>query len=54
LIEKLKTGRSPWVQASLGDIYIYDVYEYTVTLFRHPRSEHQIPLQMVVSHGVVA
>jgi hypothetical protein len=27
---------------------------YTVALFRHTRRGHQIPLQMVVSHHVVA
>ena len=27
-------------------------YEYTVAAFRHTRQEHQIPLQMVVSHRV--
>jgi hypothetical protein len=35
-------------------IYLFYVYEYTVSVFRHPRREHQIPLQMVVSHHVVA
>jgi hypothetical protein len=30
------------------------VYEYTVTAFRRDRSGHWIPLQMVVSHHVVA
>ena len=30
------------------------VYEYTVTVFRHPRRGHQIPLQMAVGHHVVA
>jgi len=29
------------------------VYEYTVTVFRHTRRGHWIPLQMVVSHCVV-
>jgi hypothetical protein len=28
--------------------------EYTVAVFRHTRRGHQIPLQMVVSHHVVA
>jgi hypothetical protein len=32
--------------------YIYD--EYTVAVFRHTRRGHRIPLQMVVSHHVVA
>jgi hypothetical protein len=29
-------------------------YEYTVAVFRRTRRGHQIPLQMVVSHHVVA
>jgi hypothetical protein len=33
---------------------LFYVYEYTVAVFRHTRREHQIPLQMVVSHHVVA
>jgi hypothetical protein len=32
--------------------YLFNVYEYTV--FRHTKRGHQIPLQMVVSHCVVA
>jgi hypothetical protein len=35
-------------------IYSFNVYEYTVAVFRHTRRGHQIPLQMVVSHHVVA
>jgi hypothetical protein len=35
-------------------IYLLYVYEYTVAVFRHTRRGHQIPLQMVVSHHVVA
>jgi hypothetical protein len=35
-------------------IYLFNVYEYTIALFRHTRRGHQIPLQMVVSHHVVA
>ena len=34
--------------------YLFYVYEYTDTVFRHTRRGHQIPLQMVVSHHVVA
>jgi len=30
------------------------LYDYTVAVFRHTRRGHQIPLQMVVSHHVVA
>jgi hypothetical protein len=36
-------------------IYLFDIYdEYTLAVFRHTRRGHQIPLQMVVSHHVVA
>jgi hypothetical protein len=35
-------------------IYLFNVYEYTVTLFRHTRRGHLIPLQIVLSHHVVA
>jgi hypothetical protein len=35
-------------------IYLFYVYEYTIALFRHTRGGHQTPLQMVVSHHVVA
>jgi hypothetical protein len=35
-------------------IYLFYICEYTVAVFRHIRREHQIPLQMVVSHYVVA
>ena len=35
-------------------IYLFNVFEYTVTLFRNTRRGHQIPLQMVVSYHVVA
>jgi len=34
------------------DLFI--IYEYTVAVFRHIRRGHQISLQMVVSHHVVA
>jgi hypothetical protein len=30
------------------------MYEYTIALFRHTKRGHQIPLQMAVSHHVVA
>jgi hypothetical protein len=33
---------------------LFYVCEYTVTLFRHTRRGHWIPLQMVMSHHVVA
>jgi hypothetical protein len=35
-------------------IYLFYVCEYTVAVFRHTRRGHQIQLQMVVSHHVVA
>jgi hypothetical protein len=35
-------------------ICLFYLYVYIVTLFRHTRRGHQIPLQMVVSHHVVA
>jgi len=35
-------------------IYLLIIYKYTVAVFRHTRKGHQIPLQMVVSHHVVA
>jgi hypothetical protein len=35
-------------------INLFHVYEYTVAVFRHTRRRHWIPLQMVVSHHVVA
>jgi hypothetical protein len=34
--------------------FIYFMCKYTVVVFRHTRRGHQIPLQMVVSHHVVA
>jgi hypothetical protein len=35
-------------------IYLLDVCEYTVVVFRHTRRGHQTPFQMVLSHHVVA
>ncbi|EDL94112.1 rCG42211 [Rattus norvegicus] len=34
-------------------LYLF-IYKYTVAVFRHIRRGHQIPLQMAVSHHVVA
>jgi hypothetical protein len=34
--------------------YLFYICEYTVDIFRHTRRGHQIPLQIVVSHHVVA
>jgi len=37
------------------DLFIFFIiYKYTVAIFRHTRRGHQISLQMVVSHHVVA
>ena len=35
-------------------IYLFITCKYTVAVFRHPRTGHQISLRMVVSHHVVA
>ena len=35
-------------------LFLFYVYEYTVAVFRHTRTGHQIPSQMVVSHHVVS
>jgi hypothetical protein len=35
-------------------IYLFYVYEYIVAVFRHTRRGHQIPLQALVRHHVVA
>ena len=46
-----------FVQSTLNislKIYLFYVYENTIALFRHTRTGHQIPLQMVVNHHVVA
>jgi len=34
--------------------YLFNVYEYTVAVFRHTKRRHRIPLQMVASHHLVA
>jgi hypothetical protein len=36
------------------NIYLFIICKYTVAVFRHSRRGHQISLQMVVSHHVVA
>jgi hypothetical protein len=38
----------------LFKIYLFIICKYTVAVFRHSRRGHQISLQMVVSHHVVA
>jgi hypothetical protein len=47
----LPTGQSFFF---LRFIYLFYVCEYIVTVFSHTRRGYQIPLQMVVSHHVVA
>ena len=42
------------VVVALEFLFLFYAYEYTVTVFRHAGRGHQIPLQMVVSHHVVA
>jgi hypothetical protein len=49
----LQIPLAPWL-LSLAPPYLFDVYEYTVTIFRHSRRGQQIPLHMVVSHHVLA
>ena len=39
---------------SFKKYYLFNVYEYIVAVFRNTRRGHQTPLQMVVSHHVVA
>ena len=58
---------NPWTYFMLGKhsntilkifislfVCLFNVCEYTVAFFRHPRRGSQIPLQMVVSHHVGA
>jgi hypothetical protein len=45
---------TPSLKHAVFKIYLFYIYEYTVAVFRHSRRGHQIPLQMVVSHHVVA
>jgi hypothetical protein len=46
----------PYLEKPRGKKFcLFDAYEYTtIVLFRHTRRGHQTPLQMVVSHHVVA
>jgi hypothetical protein len=41
------------IKACIHPINIH-LYEYTVAVFRHTRKGHQISLQMIVSHHVLA
>jgi hypothetical protein len=44
----------PVLNVFVFKIYLFYLYEFTVAIFRHIRRGHQIPLQTVVSHHVVA
>jgi hypothetical protein len=44
---------NPFFLKKKKELFVY-VYEYIVAVFRHTRRGHQIPLQMVVNHHVVA
>jgi hypothetical protein len=46
-------GQSKREKGKWGEILFY-VCEYTFAVLSHTRRGHQIPLQMVVSHHVVA
>jgi hypothetical protein len=53
----LSSRAGSWVTSPLFFFFFKDLfylYEHTVAVFRHTRKGHQIPLQMVVSHHVVA
>jgi len=50
--EKLRVEYLPWLMLFKEDLFY--AYEYTVTVFRHTRRGHQIPLHLVMNHRVVA
>ena len=52
-MDLLYVGEGAVVQGGFFFSLFY-IYEHTVAVFRHTRRGHQIPLQMVVSHHVVA
>jgi hypothetical protein len=54
LLEPISVVSTSRTLTILKKIYLFYVYECTVSLFRHTREGHQIPLQMGVSHHVVA
>ena len=45
------TQRNPDLFIFFKDVF--DLYEYTVAVFRHTRRGHWVPLQTFVSHHVV-
>jgi hypothetical protein len=47
-------GLVPLFYLFFSKVYLFYIYEYTDTDFRLPRRGHQISLQMVVSHHVIA
>jgi len=51
-------GKCLYLPSRLADfffnIYLFIMCKYTVAVFRHIRRGHQISLQMVVNHHVVA
>ena len=52
----LSTEPSDWTHVDIFflKMYLFIRYKYTVAVFRHTRRGCQIPLQMVVSHHVIA
>ena len=53
----VSSGISTHINSSSSSSFlkkIYFIYEHTIPVFRHTRRGCQIPLQMVVSHDVVA
>jgi len=55
LFSSSQLAKSPYPDPSSFLKYdLFNVYEYTVALFRHTRRGRQIALQIVVSHHVVA
>jgi hypothetical protein len=54
--EQASQGHRTWIKdrKQIFKKDLFYLYEYTVAVSRHTRRGHQIPLQMVVSHHVVA
>jgi hypothetical protein len=51
---RLRTAAFFFFLAALAPVYLFIIYKYNVAVLRHSRRGHQISLQMVVSHHVVA